>query len=219
MTASSAIRIAPSILSADFTRLGEQVEMVAEAGADQIHIDVMDGRFVPNITMGPLVVEALRRVTSLPLDVHLMIERPAEHIASFAQAGADLITVHIEADPNLHRTLGAIRALGCRAGVALNPHTPASAVDHVLPELDLVIVMTVNPGFGGQSFIPTMTRKIAALRAAAPNLIITVDGGINAQTAGRVVAAGANVLVAGSSVFGHPDSPADGMAEIRRAIG
>lgn len=201
-------RIAPSILSADFTRLGEQVRAAEDAGAGLIHIDVMDGRFVPNITMGPLVVQAVRRVTRLPLDVHLMIVEPERHVARFAEAGADWISVHVEAGPHLHRTLMTIHELGCRAGVAINPHTPAAALSEVMHMIELVNVMTVNPGFGGQSFLAETLPKIERLRAmivaSGRDIDIEVDGGINTQTVAAVVQAGANVLVAGSSVF-SPD--------------
>jgi ribulose-phosphate 3-epimerase len=199
-------RIAPSILSADFGRLAEEVRAVAEAGADWIHVDVMDGRFVPNLTIGPPVVKALRRVTDLPLDVHLMIVEPERYVGAFAEAGADVITVHAEACPHLHRVLQQIRALGKRAGVSLNPHTPASVLEHVLAELDLILVMSVNPGFGGQSFIPAVLPKITRLRemidASGAAIDLEVDGGIRAGTARQVVEAGADVLVAGSAVFG-----------------
>lgn len=214
--------IAPSILSADFTRLGEQIREAEQAGAGYIHIDVMDGRFVPNITMGPLAVAAARRVTALPLDVHLMIVEPERHIEAFAQAGADIITVHVEASPNLHRTLQMIRALGCRAGVALNPHTPASAVSEVLSVVDLVLVMTVNPGFGGQDFLPEMMTKVTRLRAMigelSQSIDLEVDGGINPQTAIAAVQAGATVLVAGSSVFNESHSVQHEMEALRASL-
>jgi len=199
--------IAPSILSADFARLGEEVAKLARAGADWIHVDVMDGHFVPNITIGPPVVAALRPVTALPLDVHLMIAPADPYVAAFAAAGADTITVHAEAGPHLHRTLGAIRAAGCKAGVALNPATPASAIAHVLAMVDLVLVMTVNPGFGGQSFIAAMTDKIARVREliAGRDIRLEVDGGVTPGTAGPCAAAGADVLVAGSAVFAGGD--------------
>ena len=218
----SPLAIAPSILSADFGRLAEEVAAVDAAGADLIHVDVMDGRFVPNITIGPLVVSAVREATDKPLDVHLMIVEPERYVEAFAQAGANIITVHVEASPHLHRTLGLIRSLGCRAGAALNPHTPASAVEAVLADLDLILVMSVNPGFGGQSFIPGAADKVreldrmlveAGLRSSVD---IEVDGGVNATTARKVVAAGANVLVAGSAVFGK-DSYEEAIAAIRQA--
>jgi ribulose-phosphate 3-epimerase len=202
-----AIKIAPSILSADFGRLAEEVRAVDEAGADLIHVDVMDGRFVPNLTIGPVVVKAVRGATSLPLDVHLMIVEPEKYIDEFAEAGADIITVHVEASVHLHRTIQQIKALGKKAGVSLNPHTPVSSLEHVLGDLDLVLVMSVNPGFGGQSFIPTALDKIRTLAAHKPRFSfdIEVDGGVNAKTAGAVVAAGADILVAGSYVFHHED--------------
>jgi ribulose-phosphate 3-epimerase len=216
------IHIAPSILAADFTRLGEQVRDVTENGASYIHIDVMDGRFVPNITMGPLVVEAVKRVTTLPLDVHLMIVEPAQHIEAFAKAGADHITVHLEADYNIHRTLGYIRELGCKAGVAINPHTPSSALESIMYYVDLVNVMTVNPGFGGQKFIPEMMSKVAEIRAMIGevhrDIDLEVDGGINTETAMAAAQAGANVLIAGSSVFNHPQGVRAAMEAMSQAL-
>lgn len=215
-------RIAPSILSADFARLGEQVRAAEDAGAGLIHIDVMDGRFVPNITMGPLVVQAVRRVTRLPLDVHLMIVEPERHVARFAEAGADWISVHVEAGPHLHRTLMTIHELGCRAGVAINPHTPAAALSEVMHMIELVNVMTVNPGFGGQSFLAETLPKIERLRAmivaSGRDIDIEVDGGINTQTVAAVVQAGANVLVAGSSVFSPDFSVQAGIDALRAAL-
>jgi ribulose-phosphate 3-epimerase len=202
------LRIAPSILSADFGRLAEEVRAVEAAGADYIHVDVMDGRFVPNITIGPLVVKAVRAATKLPLDVHLMIVEPERYLEDFARAGADLISVHLEASPHLHRTVQRIRALGKRASVAVNPHSPLDGLEVVLPDLDMVLLMTVNPGFGGQKFIDAVVPKISALRAEITrrrlNVDIEVDGGIAPETAATVVAAGANVLVAGSAVFALP---------------
>lgn len=215
------IKIAPSILAADFARLGEQVAAAEAAGADQIHIDVMDGRFVPNITIGMPVVRAVRRVTTLPLDVHLMIVEPERYVEAFAEAGADVLTVHVEASPNLHRTLQHIRAAGMRAGVVINPHTPVTMLDHVWDLADLVLIMTVNPGFGGQQFLPTMLPKIAAARARIAaqgrDIDLSVDGGIDAQTAPQVVGAGANVLVAGSAIFGAPGGVAEAIKALRGA--
>lgn len=215
------IRIAPSILAADFTRLGEQVRDAEAAGANRIHIDVMDGRFVPNISMGALVVEAVRRVTALPLDVHLMIVKPDHLLEAFAKAGASRIFVHWETCPNLHRTLTAIKALGCEAGIAINPHTPAAFLSEVLHLVTGVIVMTVNPGFGGQAFLPETLPKITAARAlfAGREADVVVDGGINAETAPRVVEAGANVLVVGNVVFHKDYSVQEGVEKIRRAVG
>ena len=205
------VLIAPSILSADFGRLAEEVRAVEAAGADWIHVDVMDGRFVPNITIGPLVVRAVRAATKLPVDVHLMIVEPERYVAEFAAAGADWISVHVEASPHLHRTLQQIRSAGAKAGVVLNPHTSEESIRHVLPDLDLVLVMSVNPGFGGQSFIPSALPKLSALRdaidAAGLDVALEVDGGVAPPTAGRVVDAGARVLVAGSAVFGAASGP------------
>lgn len=199
------VKIAPSILSADFSRLGEQVKEAARAGADYIHVDVMDGHFVPNITIGPLVVQALRPLTPLPLDVHLMIESPEKHLAQFAAAGADIIAVHVEACPHLHYVLQAIKELKVKAGVALNPDTPLSLIEDVLPFADLILVMTVNPGWGGQTFIREMLDKIARLRQELDqggwSAELEVDGGINAEIAPAVVRAGARVLVAGAAIF------------------
>ncbi len=203
------IKFAPSILSADFGRLAEEVKAVAQAGADVIHIDVMDGHFVPNLTIGPLVVKAIRQVTDLPFDVHLMIEEPDRYLEAFAQAGADWISVHVEACPHLHRTVTRIRELGKKAGVAINPATPLETLDYILEEIDFVLVMSVNPGFGGQKFILSALRKIRTLkeilRDRGLEIPIEVDGGVNLQTIGEVARAGAEILVAGSAVFGTPD--------------
>jgi ribulose-phosphate 3-epimerase len=200
------IRIAPSILSADFGRLAEEVRAVEAAGADWIHVDVMDGRFVPNITIGPLVVKAVRAATKLPVDVHLMIVEPERYVADFAAAGADWISVHVEASPHLHRTLQQIKAAGAKVGVVLNPHTPEESIRHVLGDIDLVLVMSVNPGFGGQSFIRSSLAKLETLRQMidreALPVVLEVDGGVSPATAGDVARAGARVFVAGSAVFG-----------------
>jgi ribulose-phosphate 3-epimerase len=203
------VRISPSLLSCDFSRIAEEVRGIEAAGADWIHVDVMDGRFVPNITMGPVVVEAIKRVATKPLDVHLMIVEPEKYVEAFAKAGADVLTVHVEASPHLHRTLQQIRNAGAKPAVVLNPATPLSAVEEVLGEVEMVLVMSVNPGFGGQSFIESAVERVRRLRgmldARGLDVDIEVDGGINAETAKRVVAAGATVLVAGSYVFGAKD--------------
>jgi len=222
MTLARPLRIAPSILASDFARLGEEVLAVEAAGADLVHVDVMDGRFVPNLTVGPAVVAALRAVTKLPIDVHLMIVEPERYVEDFARAGADLISVHLEASPHLYRTVQHIRALGKKASVAVNPHSPLDGLDVVLPELAMVLLMTVNPGFGGQHFIEAVVPKIRALRAAierrALDVDIEVDGGIGPETVSTVVEAGANVLVAGSSVFHAPGHDyRSAIAALRRA--
>ena len=215
-----ALKIAPSILSADFTRLGEQVREAEAAGADYIHVDVMDGHYVPNITLGPLLTEAVRRSTTLPLDVHLMIEHPERYVESFVRAGASILTVHYEAVTHLNRQVAAIREAGARAGVSINPSTPVSLLEEILPYVDLVLIMSVNPGFGGQSFIPTSVDKVRKLRAMLDerglDAEIEIDGGIAPDTAGRVVAAGAQVLVAGSAIYGR-GSVAENLARLRRA--
>jgi len=216
------VKLAPSILSADFARLGEQVAEAANAGADYIHVDVMDGQFVPPITIGAQVVAAIRPWTGLPLDVHLMIEKPERQLEQFAKAGADIITVHIEACPDIRQVIKSIKDLGVRAGVSLNPETPASAVSAILPEIDLLLVMTVNPGYGGQSFIESTLEKIAGLRAELDekNLAaeLEVDGGINIEVAPGVVKAGARVLVAGAAVFGSGKTVARALKEMRESL-
>jgi ribulose-phosphate 3-epimerase len=216
------MKIAASILAAAFTRLGEQIAECEAAGADWIHMDVMDGRFVPNITLGPLVVEAARRATRLPLDVHLMIVEPERYLADFARAGADGLTVQVEACPHLHRTLQQIRELGKRAGLALNPGTPAGAVSEVLDLTDLLLAMTVNPGFGGQAFLPSTLNKIRQLSAWVNErglaTEIEVDGGIDPKTTPQVTAAGATVLVAGTSVFKAGVPVAEAIARLRRSV-
>jgi ribulose-phosphate 3-epimerase len=203
------LKIAPSILSADFARLGEEVRAVEQAGADWVHVDVMDGRFVPNLTLGPVVVEAVKRVTTLPLDVHLMIVEPEKYVDAFAKAGADILTVHVEACTHLHRTVQQIRAAGVKPAVVLNPATPLSTLEDILPDVEMVLLMSVNPGFGGQSFIPQVMDKVRRLRALLDarglDVDVEVDGGIHAGNAQEVVAAGANVLVAGNAVFKATD--------------
>ena len=218
----STARIVPSILSADFARLGEEVSMCEAAGADWIHIDVMDGRFVPNLTYGVKVIETVRRVTSLPLDVHLMVVEPEKYFDDFAAAGANHLTIHAEAAPHLQRQLARIRELGCRAGVAINPSTPVNAVSEVLADLDLLLVMTVNPGFGAQQFIPHSLDKVRRARAlltdAGSDAALEVDGGIARSTIANVFAAGADTFVAGNAVFAAP-SPADEIRALRAACG
>lgn len=220
---SSEIKIAPSILSADFARLGEQVVEATRAGAHYIHVDVMDGHFVPPITIGSPVVAAIRPWTNLPLDVHLMVERPERQLEQFARAGADIITVHAEVCPDLHKIVESIKGLGVRAGVSLNPATPLTIIDELLPALDLVLLMTVNPGFAGQAFIDEVLDKIACLRQILDErglmVELEVDGGISAQTAPGAVGAGARVLVAGSAIFNRQESVAEAMARLRASLG
>ena len=222
MESSQHIKIAPSILSADFARLGEQVAEVARAGADYIHVDVMDGHFVPQITIGAPVVAAVRSYTKLPLDVHLMIEAPERQVKAFADAGASIITVHVEACTHIHRVVQTIKESGVKAGVSLNPGTPVEMLDEILPYLDLVLVMTVNPGFGGQTFIEGMLGKIARLRAELDKKSLAaeleVDGGINAEIAPKVVQAGGRVLVAGAAVFQSGQTVAEALAKIRASL-
>jgi ribulose-phosphate 3-epimerase len=217
------IKIAPSILSADFARLGQEIKTAQAAGADLIHVDVMDGHFVPNITIGPLVVEAIRPHTDLPLDVHLMIDNPDRYLDDFAKAGADYLGVHVEACTHLHRTLTHIAELGKKAVAVLNPHTPLSAIEHVLELTDMVLLMSVNPGFAGQKFIPGAVDKIASLRSMIHqrdlDVLIQVDGGINERTIGQCADAGGQVFVAGSAVFGHPQGPAKAIQLLRQAAG
>lgn len=217
------VKLAPSILSADFARLGEQVAEATKAGADYIHVDVMDGHFVPNITIGALVVASIRSCTNLPLDVHLMIEAPERQIKQFADAGADIITVHIEACPHIHQVVQMIKEAGVRAGVSLNPDTPIDTLNEILASLDLVLVMTVNPGFAGQSFIEDTLDKIARLRAELDKkglaTELEVDGGINAEIAPRVVQAGARVLVAGAAVFSSGQTVEKALRKIRVSLG
>lgn len=217
-------KIAPSILAADFTRLGEQISEVEDAGADWIHIDVMDGHFVPNISIGPGVVKAVRSSTELPLDVHLMIEQPHRYLRIFAEAGADRLTIHVEACRHLHRTIEEIKALDCQAGVSLNPATPLALLEETLDHIDLVLVLAVDPGFGGQTYIPATTTRIARLRAMLDRrgrgeVHLEVDGGVKAHNAAMIVDAGATVLVAGSAIFNKESSVADSIAALREQVG
>src|SRR3954453_1820513 len=203
------IKIAPSILSANFARLGEEIKDVEQGGADYIHIDVMDGHFVPNITIGPLIVEAIRPITKLPLDVHLMIENPDQYIEAFAKAGANYITVHVEATRHLHRTIQMIKSFGVKVGVVLNPATPVETIQHIIGDIDMVLLMSVNPGFGGQTFIPEVLPKIRKVKEMADQkglaIEIEIDGGVNPETAKLCMEAGANVLVAGSAIYNQDD--------------
>jgi ribulose-phosphate 3-epimerase len=222
MTEKRRVRISPSILSADFARLGEQVREAEAAGADSIHVDVMDGHFVPNITIGPLVVRALRPLTRLPLETHLMIEQPERYIEEFVRAGADMVTVHVETCPHLDRTLHQIREAGASPAVTLNPATPLVMLEEVLEQVDLILVMTVNPGFGGQEFIPSMYDKVRRLRRMLDerglDCALQVDGGVNSDTAANIVKAGADVLVIGSAIFSSPDGVEAAMRRIRAAL-
>ncbi|MCP4715142.1 MAG: ribulose-phosphate 3-epimerase [Deltaproteobacteria bacterium] len=215
-------QISPSILSADFSELGKEIKAIENGGADYVHIDVMDGHFVPNITIGPLIVEAVKRVTGLPLDVHLMIENPDQYIEAFAEAGSSILTVHAEAGYHLQRTLQAIRALGVRAAVSLNPATPLNVLEHVLGDLDMILIMTVNPGFGGQKFIPAMLDKLrrlkAMLAAAGKQIPIEVDGGVVVDNIKEISDAGADIFVSGSGVFNTPDYGAT-IAEMKKRLG
>jgi ribulose-phosphate 3-epimerase len=215
------IKLAPSILSADFARLGQQIDEVARAGADYVHADVMDGHFVPNITIGAPVVASIRRATTLPLDVHLMIEHPERYVSQFAQAGADIITVHVEASAHLHATIRLIKELGARAGVSLNPPTPLAVIEEFLPHVDLVLIMSVNPGFGGQSFMPETLPKIADVRKILSNrelrAELEVDGGINVSNARDIVEAGADILVAGNSIFRAQEGIGEAVRRLREA--
>ncbi len=217
-----AVRIAPSILAADFARLGEQVQEAEAAGADVIHVDVMDGRFVPQITMGPLIVEALGRVTRLPINAHLMIERPERQVEAFVEAGAATVIVHVEASPHLHRAVQEIKALGVRAGVSLNPGTSVGTLHDILPDVDHVLIMSVNPGWGGQEFIHRSLERLRVVREMLDGIdseaTLEVDGGINEKTAGAVVSAGADMLVAGSAVFNGRESVGAAIARLRAAI-
>ena len=214
--------ISASILSADFAHLGEQIAALEEAGADRVHVDVMDGHFVPNITIGPFVVETCRRITSLPLDVHLMIEKPERYLEAFAKAGASLLSVHVETCPHLYHTLQVIRQLGCQSGVVLNPGTPAAAIQEVIPLVDLVLVMTVNPGFVGQVFLPQMMVKIAQVRRMLDEVntkaLLEVDGGINAATLPQAYQAGARVFITAQAIFKHPKGIQAGIDELRACL-
>lgn len=215
-------KIAPSILACDFSRLGEEIQAVQAGGADWIHVDVMDGHFVPNISIGPVITEGARRSTKLPLDVHLMIEAPERYLEAFVKAGADSLTVHRETCPDLHGTIAEIHRLGVRAGVAVNPDTPLASIREVVPQIDLLLIMSVHPGFGGQKYIVGSTEKIRAARAmldeSGSTAELEVDGGVDARNAAEVAGAGATVLVAGSAVYAHPDGAGEGVRVIRRAL-
>ncbi len=214
--------IAPSILSADFSRLGDEVRAVEAAGADIIHFDVMDGHFVPNITVGPMVLEAVRKITKLPIDAHLMIDHPDQYVAEFVKAGANYISVHVEASRHLHRSIQLIRSLGAKAGIALNPHTPVASMGYILDEVDFILVMTVNPGFGGQKFIPAAFKKVAELdqmrREHQLNFQIEIDGGVKADNIAEISAAGVDIFVAGSAIFQSKDY-AETISRMRQALG
>jgi ribulose-phosphate 3-epimerase len=214
--------ISPSILAADFSCLGDQIRRIEESGVDWVHIDVMDGKFVPNITMGPFIVEACRKITKLPLDVHLMIEKPEQHIAAFAESGASSISVHVEGNPNIYRTLEEIRSLGCHPCIVVNPGTPACAISTLLPCVDMVLVMTVNPGFSGQKFIPGMLSKIAKIRTMLdntnPQAMIQVDGGISPETLPQAYRAGARSFVVGNGIFKHPAGISASVEELRQVM-
>jgi ribulose-phosphate 3-epimerase len=214
--------ISSSILSADFARLAEQIQAAEKAGVDWMHVDVMDGQFVPNISMGPFVVETVRRITQLPIDVHLMIENPERHIHSFANAGANRISIHIENNPNVHRTLQELREMGIHPGIVLNPGTPAASIAEVIPTIDMVLVMTVNPGFSGQNFLPQTISKIAdiekMLRSRQSQAVIQVDGGITAETLPLVYRAGARVIVAATAIFKHPDGISSAVQALRNSV-
>jgi ribulose-phosphate 3-epimerase len=218
----SSVKIFPSVLSADFRRLGQQIEEIESAGADGVHLDVMDGRFVPNLTIGPFIIEAVRQATTLPLDVHLMIVEPERYIGDFARAGADMISVHQEACPHLHRTIQQIKQLGKKAGVVLNPSTPLVTLEEVFTEVDFILLMSVNPGFGGQSFIESSVEKVRRLRSwlaeRGAHAEIEIDGGIDPKTAPRVVTAGAMILVAGSAVFRASGGAGEGVRQLRASV-
>ncbi len=221
MSAKRYVKIAPSILSADFCRLGEQVAEVEKAGADLIHVDVMDGHFVPDITIGPLVVGALKKVTPMPLDVHLMVDNPDQLIPAFIDAGADLITVHVEVCYHLHRTIGSIKQKGVKAGAVLNPTTPLSLLEHILPDVDMILLMSVNPGFGGQVFIPQVLDKLANLRRLVDeqglNIEIEIDGGVKLDNAAKIAKNGADIVVAGSAIFDNPQ-PGEMVKQMRAVL-